>query len=161
MTNKQLAATTATLMIVSFAFGRYSVPISVKTTDKITQSDTKTDTKSTDDNTNKDTKTITTDITAPDGTKTHTVTQEQDINHDRKTSQVDVDSRRQTEAKSSEVTRSGARTNVAALGMAKASFSSLTPDYGVLVSRDVLGPINVGAFGFKSGNVGIAIGLSF
>lgn len=161
MTNKQLAITAAALVMVSFAFGRYSVPASVKTTDKIIQSDTKTDTKSTDVATDTSSKTTTTDITAPDGTKTHTIIQEQDVNHDNKTSQVDIDSRRQTETKTSEITRSGARTNVAALGMAKASFSSLTPDYGVLVSRDVLGPINVGAFGFKSGNIGIAIGLSF
>ena len=163
MTNKQLTAIAAALVIVSFAFGRYSVPTSVKETSQVVNSDTKTKQDATDDNTDTRTSTTTTDTIKPDGTNTHTVTQETDIDHDKKKDTSTTDTQLQSKTETKEITRSGARTTIQGLGMVKvsSSFSTLTPDYGMMVTRDVLGPINAGLFGYRSGNIGIAIGLSF
>jgi hypothetical protein len=35
------------------------------------------------------------------------------------------------------------------------------PKYGVSVTRQLIGPINVGAFGFTNGLVGVSLGVSF
>lgn len=39
--------------------------------------------------------------------------------------------------------------------------SSLTPVYGISVTREVLGPITVGAFGLTNGTVGVSVGVTF
>jgi hypothetical protein len=161
MTNKQLTTIAAVAVVVSFAFGRYSVPTSVKTTSQTVNSDTKTNQNSTDDNTDTHNSTTTTDTTTPDGTKTHTVTQSQDVDHDKKKDTSTTDTQLQSRTDTKEVVRSGSRTTISGLAMGKLSFSSITPDYGVMVTKDILGPINAGLFGYKSGNVGISIGLTF
>lgn len=38
---------------------------------------------------------------------------------------------------------------------------SFTPTYGIAVSREVLGPITLGAYGLTSGVVGVTVGVSF
>lgn len=41
------------------------------------------------------------------------------------------------------------------------SGSLVDRDYGVSVNKSILGPINVGAFFFKSGTIGVSAGLQF
>lgn len=54
------------------------------------------------------------------------------------------------------------KTNISALaGYDFTHVRALTPVYGVSVTREVLGPITVGAFGLTNGVVGISLGVSF
>lgn len=41
------------------------------------------------------------------------------------------------------------------------SIRHLTPTYGLGVSREVLGPVTIGAYGFTSGLIGISVGVNF
>lgn len=152
------------ILIVVFAAGRYSVPISVKTEKKDVVVDNKTDNKTEDNDIHKHTVTTIVDVTAPDGTKTHTVKKDTDYDNDKKTTEASTDSRRESITETKEVTRAGSRLTIQALAGAKiGSFSSsmVELDYGAMVSRDLLGPVNIGVFGFKSGLAGVSVGLSF
>lgn len=162
MTTKIKIMTSAAILAVTFAAGRYSVPLSVKKTTDVTKSDDKTDNKTEEDKLNKHMTTVIVDVTAPDGTKTKTTTRTVDVNNDKKTTDLATDTRREEKATSTEVTRSGSRLTISALAGTKISFSGpLELDYGAMVSRDFIGPISIGAFGFKSGVAGVAVGLSF
>lgn len=127
------------LLVVAFVGGRYSVPKSVTTT------------KTEEDNLHKHTKTTIVDVTNPDGSKTHTITKDTDLNSDKKT----MDSK--------ETVSAGKKTNISVLASSKTPFIHPIQeiDYGVMVTRNVLGPISVGVFGFKTGALGVAAGISF
>lgn len=149
-------------IIVAFGFGRWSAPQSVKTETKTAETDTsKTDTEKEVEK-HKHTSTTTTDVTKPDGTKEHTTTTTEDTDNVKKDKQVaETDKTKSTET-SKEVTKSASRLTLSALAGAKLSLSSpVTPIYGGMVSKDVFGPISVGAFGLSSGVGGIAVGISF
>lgn len=63
---------------------------------------------------------------------------------------------------SKESIRSASKVTVAALYGAQASLSAtFTPVYGLSISKPILGPFTVGAFGFSSGVVGLSVGLTF
>lgn len=51
------------------------------------------------------------------------------------------------------------KTNISAL--ASVDFKEFKPIYGVSVSKEVLGPVTIGLFGFSSGMLGISVGVSF
>lgn len=147
-------------LVVAFAAGRYSVPINVKT--DTTASSKETEKKSENTNTQKHTKTTIVDTTNPDGSKSHTVTKETELNNEKKTTETSANTRSETSSK--EVARAGSRLNISALAGSKISSistSGLELDYGAMVSRDLIGPISVGAFGFKSGVAGVAVGITF
>jgi hypothetical protein len=97
-----------------------------------------------------DTKKITVIITAPDGKKTTTQTTE-------------IDTHVSTDTKKSVDTIVPAKKPVL-------NFSVLAGDqlnspfkfvYGVSVSKEVLGPINVGLFALTNSTIGVSVGLNF
>lgn len=51
--------------------------------------------------------------------------------------------------------------NVSALVANDFSTGSLKPLYGISVSKELLGPITVGAFGLTNGTIGLSLGINF
>lgn len=163
MENKYKIGLGVLALAVSFAAGRYTVPTSVKNSSETSVVDNKKEKKSENESSEKHTKTTIVDITNPDGSKTHTVTKTTDEDKNKKSTDVSSDNSATTKKESSEVTRSGSRLTVSALAGTKLTFSAqnIELDYGAMVSRDLIGPISIGLFGFKSGIAGVSVGLSF
>lgn len=137
----------STVVIVgSFAAGRYSAPISVKEKEK------------TDVSTNKvekvKKKVVKEKTTKPDGTIVERTTKE-DINT------VSEKTKEKTET-SKDVEGRRDLVNISLLG--GWSFYNQQPIYGLYVSKNVLGPITLGAFGLtqmgQNNIFGVAVGLS-
>lgn len=159
--NKVIAAVVS--LLVAFAAGRHSVPVSVKTEVKTAETEKKaSDTKTvTDRDRHKKTDIIT--VERPDGTKeTHTVITD-DTDTTRKTdSKSNTEIAKASDSKS-ETVRSSGHLNLSVLAGGKISFSSspIMPVYGACVSRNLVGPITIGLFGLSDGVGGVAVGLDF
>ena len=59
------------------------------------------------------------------------------------------------------MTRNTGRTRISALAGFSPFSDPHTPVYGGHVSTQLLGPINVGAFGLTNGTIGMSLGLDF
>lgn len=138
-------------LIVAFASGRWLAPTKIKT---VVQTVT-VETKTTNQDANSHEKKIVTETDKPDGTKTiiTTVTQDSD------TKTIATDNTSSSTTSSKEIDRSSSRTNIYALG--GLHFGDNQPVYGAMVSRDVVGPISIGVFGFSNLTFGAAVGVSF
>lgn len=143
------------VLAVAFGFGRWSAPEKVKIQEKTVYVEKKSSQSETDRD--KHRKTVTVVVTHPDGTTTSTTTTEEDTKTDRRTAETDDKSG--SSELSKEITR-GSLTTVSALAGTNIT-SPLGVDFGLAVSRPVLGPITIGIFGFKSGLAGASLGLSF
>jgi hypothetical protein len=112
------------------------------------------ETKQTDIDRDKHKETTVTESVKPDGTK-QTVTH---ITEETNTQKTVKDAKREESEKT--VVTGSPRTTISAL--AGTRFSAADPvDFGLSVERQLIGPFNVGAFGFKSGLVGLSLGISF
>ena len=143
------------LLLTAYGFGRWSAPEKVKIQEKLVYVEKKTENTQTDRDKHK--KQVTTIVTHKDGTTTTTTTTVEDTKTDRKTAETDtinVD-----KSKTTEITR-GAKTTVSLLAGTNIS-SPLGIDYGIAVSKPILGPITIGVFGFRSGLFGASAGLTF
>lgn len=134
-------------IVVGFAICYATMP------KKIVTQVVQTDNKKTDVEQNKRKETTTTTKETKDGTKETTTKTVEETNTERKT----VD---KTRTDSSSTTTYGSSGYGASL-LAGTDFSGATPLYGVSVNKNVLGPINLGAFAFKNGMVGLSLGLQF
>lgn len=143
--NKYIIMIAIVVLLAAFAAGRYSVPkVNTKTQSVVKVDDTK------HENTNTNTHTVT--ITNPNGvvqttTDTSTVTKTDEIT--------------KTQDKETATTTDSRKTlNVSLLG----NYNYQSPnglDYGLSVSKEVIGPITAGVFLMKSGSIGLSIGLDF
>lgn len=140
------------IILTAYAFGRWSSPEKVRIETHTVEVEKKTNEKISKDH--KITKIIV--KTHLDGTKTTTTT----IADDRSTDDKSSDDLHSTIDTTKEITNSSSKTTVQALVEVSLTKAAL-PDYGMGISRPVLGPITVGVFGFKSGIVGGGIGLTF
>jgi 3-dehydroquinate dehydratase len=100
--------------------------------------------------------TVTVIVKSPDGTTKTTITHDDTIN----TKTAENDNVNSSTITTKETSRSESKTTVMALAGVDVTKPGL-PDYGVSVSRSVVGPIVIGVFGFKSGMIGGGVGLSF
>lgn len=137
---KVLVAIIAILAV--FAAGRYSV-----------QSITKTEIVQIDEKKKEDIKedTHTVIVKNPDGTTTTTIDSHVD------TSRTDTT---KTTDKIVQQTNTRKTLNVSLLS----SYNLVSPatlDFGLSISKEVLGPVTVGLWGMKSGIVGVSVGLNF
>lgn len=149
-------------LVVAFAFGRYSAPESVHEVKETTETATKEKNKekATEKHTHDASKV--TVITKPDGTKevTHEFTHDEDTS--RKSSSNTSETVAKTDKEEKDITYKGSKLTLSALAGAKVNFSEpLTPAYGGMIQKEVLGPISVGAFGFSNGMAGVSVGVSF
>lgn len=136
-------------LAIAFAGGRYSVSgTDVKTTEHTTTDTTK--------QVDRDTHTDTTTVVEEDGTgkKKTTTTVVQDTTTKSKTDEVIKDDK-------TSVATPAKRNTLNVSTLASVGLNNFVPVYGLSVTKEVLGPITVGAFGLTSGVVGISLGLNF
>lgn len=149
----------------AFAVGRYTVPEKIKTVVQTVEVEKKVVTTDTDKKEKKHKEVVVTDTKNKDGSETTTTKTVEDTNLDNKTNDKIADNTSDTKTDSKEVTKTGSRLNISALGGVPISLSS-GPGigkfvYGVHVSRDLIGPISVGLWGLSSSEFGMSIGLTF
>lgn len=155
------------VVATAFAAGRFSAPEKIKIEKQVVTVEKKVDddkinTKTnTDRDHHKDTTVV--EILKPDGTKettTHT------IDDDKVASKINqniddksVNTSEQIVKETKEVTKSSSPVTISALGGIPLSFTSITPVWGASVSKPIIGPITIGAWGLSSREVGMSIGL--
>lgn len=168
LTTKQILIASLGLLLLGAAFGRFTTPekVRVETKTVTVEVEKKQEQQKTNTDTDRDRhrETTTTEITKPDGTRevvTHTT---DDTKTDRHTDQVkntDTESTKNESASTmKEVTRGSSPVTVSALLGVKLSLSSPVV-YGAAVSRPILGPVTVGAFGMSDATLGVSLGLTF
>lgn len=144
MTKKTKYIILALTLLLSFALGRYSVPIStVKET-------TKTDNTKIDDSS--DIHKVITIIEKPNGEKVTTITEDKKTKTITDSSKIDTTKEIIVNTKQLTVVSALIGTQIRELDK---------PIYGLHVSRQFAGPINVGVYGLTNGIVGVSLGLSF
>lgn len=143
----------ATLSVVSaYAFGRWSAPETIKEVVKTVEVD-KAKTK---EHTSDHTKTTTTVTENKDGTKTTTIVVANDVD----SSKNSTTSSSKASETDKEITRSSSKVSIEIIGAVDIT-APLGIDYGLNVSKPILGPITIDFFGYKSGRLGAGIGLTF
>jgi hypothetical protein len=149
--NKRELAAVAVGLAVMFAMGRYSVsePPAVKTVETITTNDQK-----------KEDKNVTqhqtmVDVKHPDGSESITTTTDTTSSDKAQETEKETGSLQQTVTPA---VRS--KLNVSAL-VSENLTSIGAPNYGVSVTKEVLGPITAGVFALTNGTIGITVGLDF
>lgn len=151
MTNKVKVIICASSIAVAFATGRYSVSNpTIKTTEDI-KSDTH-------EKQAEDTHTKTTIVTtkAPDGTVQQTET------IDNSTSTHTTENTDTTAQIQQTVTPQKTGTlNLSVIVANDFSKGGLLPVYGASITKEVLGPVTIGAWGLTSGVLGVSLGLNF
>ena len=150
------------LLVCSFALGRYTVPTSIKEETKTAKVEDKKDISKEKTVTDKKYKIIVKEEKRPDGTVVRTETKV----YDNKKENTKTDKKEEKVAESSEskkeTKREGSRLSFSLLAGTRFNFTSTTPiDYGIMVSRDVIGPFHLGVFAFTSKLVGLGVGVSF
>lgn len=155
--NKRLAAG-AVLIVVAFAFGRYSAPEKVKVETVTVEVEKKTAETDTSKERNRRKETTTRKERRPDGTEIEHTTVVED-------SKTEVDSRKTVHTDKTVDTRQtreeyrSSGVSLGALGAVNVSDGRLS--YGAYLQKDVVGPLSLGAFGLTSGTVGLSIGIRF
>jgi hypothetical protein len=137
------------LLLAAFAAGRYSAtppPSSVKET-------TKTDT-TVNEATNTHTKTTVTETKKPDGTDVTVTVTDQVANNI-------INEKQNSNSSLQQTVSSKSKFNISVLGANDFSRGLMIPTYGLSVSKEIVGPVTVGAFGLMNGTVGISVGLDF
>jgi hypothetical protein len=132
----------------SFGFGRWSVKTTSTTKTSVAQSHV------TDDK-NAHTRVTVTDVKAKDGTETKTIVA------DRVSDDVITTNSAVATTQIAAVKGKTSNINISLLGANDLSKGALIPTYGLSVTREVLGPVTVGAFGLMNGTVGVSVGLDF
>jgi hypothetical protein len=133
------------LIAASFAVGRYSARAN-KTVVQTTQAKT-------DEEKDTHTRTTITDTKKPDGTDTKVEIIDQVQNDD---TQSTATSQTQTT-----ITSKSSILNISVLGANDFHAGLFAPTYGLSVTKEVLGPVTVGAFGLMNGTIGVSVGLNF
>lgn len=157
------------LLAGAFALGRYMTPEKIKIETKTVYQE-KTDKSKEEElnkNVNKDKNTVTTktELTKPDGTKiVKTVTKEAETTSKttNKTTLTKEQSEKMLTEETEELVEMGRnRVTISALG--GVDFKNLTdkPVLGCHVSKPILGPITIGAWGLSSAVGGMSLGLQF
>lgn len=155
MNNKTKVIIVVIALVTSFAVGRWAAPTKIVTKTievekKVIVKDDKKDTRK-----HRSKKTVV--VVTPDGTKTTTIVDNTDTdtkqeNKDKTTDDIKKDSETTKEYSSSKVT-------VSALGAL--NLKTGLPAYGAAVSKPILGPLTIGAFGLTDTTFGVSVGLTF
>lgn len=147
----------AAALLVSFAFGRYTVPEKIKIETKVVEVEKKTSEQDKDKEKHK--KTTTKEIKKPDGTvETVTETTEDTIN---KSKDKQSEDSKKVDIEHKEEEKGQSNTTLSVLGGIDIVNPAAGIDYGLSIYRPVLGPIGLGVYGFQSKTVGVSLGVSF
>jgi hypothetical protein len=123
-------------LVVAFAAGRYSNRLEEKTSVEV---DRKTETKTDRTTVIKKDK---------DGKETTRIVE-----------RIREKDRETTKSETTKSVQSAPRLNVSAL--AGIALADGTRTYGVAVSKEIAGPVTVGAFGLTNGTIGVSVGINF
>jgi hypothetical protein len=152
MTTKQIIIVSILAILTAFAVGRWSAPERVKTVTVTVEK--KTDDKVTAIDDHK--LTTITEVDKPNGTKIKktVISDSRDTSiHNKSTDDISKTQTKEVDKSTSKLTASFLMgINLANPGL---------PNYGISITRPILGPITVGAFGFQNKTVGLSIGLTF
>ncbi len=148
---------------VAFAFGRYTTPERIKIEKVIVEVEKKTKDSNTDAERNKRRETTTREVTHPDGTKEVITTVVETTETSKKSNTHETDKISKKEKDSKEIVKNSNTFNLSLLTGAKLpSGGSLSPlIYGGHITKQILGPINVGVWGLSDSTGGVSLGLSF
>jgi hypothetical protein len=166
---KKISIAVLVYTILCITIGRYgtSEKIKIEKTDTNTSTNTeKKDDKTTiDANKNSHLKTVIVEHDNKDGSKDKvtTITDDTDSTTTKKQENASTskDSEKNTSKESEKISRGSSQVTVSVLSALKITNLSGGLIYGVAVTRPILGPLTVGAFGFTNSTVGLSIGLSF
>lgn len=151
LTSKQKYAIAGASVLISFALGRYSTQSpEVKTKTEITQQ------TNTDQDKHTHTQETITTTKTPDGT----VKTVQEIMQVADTETKSL-TNKTTNEESDTIPPKINTLNISALIANDFSRGLLVPTYGASVTKQILGPATIGAFGLTNGVVGVSIGLNF
>jgi hypothetical protein len=139
------------IAVVAFGFGRYSV-----NQPTITQSEQIKEKEVQHVDTKQDVKKVTTIVKKPDGEETTTITEDSNTDtKDNTNTLTNENLQTKTEAAAHDTL------NLSALAGINYQQPQQGLIYGVSVTKELIGPITIGAFGFTNGLVGGSIGISF
>lgn len=140
-------------LVAGLAIGRYSLPAKVVTEVKTVEAEK----KSTQTDRDRKVETTITETKASDGTETKTTKIVDDSTTKR---QTNTDTKTDT-ASRQETTSKGATLSLSALAGVNPFASIPTMRYGGHISREVLGPVTIGVWGFSDATFGLSVGLNF
>jgi len=160
MTTKTKVVLTIVALATSFAFGRYFAPTKIKIQEKIVEVDTKSSDKTTEATRDKRKETVVKEVVKPDGTRETETRTIEETTASKGTKEKTSETKTTESEKSTEITRSTGRLNISALASVDTSKPTQV-NYGLSVTRDVIGPISIGVFGFTNKTYGASLGLSF
>lgn len=167
--NKTYAIIALVLLATAFAFGRYTVPETVRTETKIEYIEKKTtetdEKKNTKLDTNRHTVTTKTEEVRPDGTKLITTKTEEVENKFRETERT-TSIKEQVDKQLNEERLKlveSARDRVTISALAGVTVTNLAQPivFGGHISKPLLGPITVGVWGLSNATAGASLGLQF
>jgi hypothetical protein len=151
------------------ALGRYTNSEKIKIQKTDTQTSTNTENKN--DKTTIDThrddhlKTVITEHDNKDGSKDKVTTitndDESTISKNQDDTSSTKDSETDTSKDSEKISRGSDQVTISVLSAVKVTDLTGGLVYGVSITRPILGPLTVGAFGFTNSTVGLSIGLTF
>lgn len=147
--NKKRLAIAAAI-VVSFAVGRFTTPEKVKIETKVVTVEVKVKEK----DKHKETKIV--EVTKPDGTKEKTKT----IIEDTKTNIV----KESSQSAETKTERIGSTQRTTISGLIGIDFNNLSRSpvvYGGSVSRPIIGPVTLGAWGLSNLTFGASVGVQF
>lgn len=160
LTFKQKAIVVVVYTASIAAITIYVSPTKVKIETKTVEVVKTVEVAKTDTDTQKHTKKKTTERTLPTGEKVVTTIEVDDTNTAHKTdTTVATDDSKMTD-KTKEVTRSTDKVNLSVLASINPFNVSQGITYGGSVTKQILGPFTLGAFGFTSGQFGMSVGLN-
>lgn len=154
MTEKTKALIAAIALLTAYAAGRFTSPVKIVKETQTSAADKKTQDSDTDRTRHRDTTTVV--VQSPDGKTTTTTHIVDDANTDSRTKTVD-DAITRTQSRT-ETTYQGSKVTLSALG---GLAWDLTPVYGVMASKELIGPIGVGAWGLTDRTFGVSLSLTF
>ena len=159
LTTKNKVIIVAVYTVTAIAVGRWSLPATVKTEIKTVTVEKLVENKETNKDTEKHKKVVVHEVDKPTGEKDITTTttdddKEKTVTDDAKTTDV-----AKTTDNLKEVTRSQDKVTLSMLGGYDLYHSQFV--YGASVSKPILGPITLGAWGLNNGTVGASLGLTF
>jgi len=148
------------LVLVAYAFGRYSVPERVEIKKEIVTVEVEKKETHKDQSVDQNKKKTEIELTRPDGTKYKKVITQTDKKTDTQIDQTVEREKEQTQREST-VIENPRRLNLSVL--AGPNFTNFKEPlvYGGHVSRPFLGPITLGIWGLSNGTGGASIGLQF
>jgi len=161
MTRKYKIVLGIVVVSLSYALGRYTAPVKIKTETKVVEVEKKTESKQKD--ISKDTHKTTTTIIerSPDGATKETTIVDEKTDYDKKTKSDTLDSKTNLSDTKKEVEKERGHTTIFAMSGIDVKNPSNGLSYGLGVNRSILGPITIGVWGMSNGIAGCSIGLEF